>query len=465
MANHMNATRELAQYVVETKYSDLPEAVVTRAKQAIRDSIGCLIGGSTLAAGKQARDLILRMAGDGAATVAGTKRQVAPALASYINAQLTNLMDFDDTLEGKALGHPGATTIPAALALAEEEKSSGKEFLTAVVVAYDVYSRIAVAGKPSFERNKQVRGLSPWQVFSAVAAAARILGLNAEATARAFGLAALHAPVPFVGKFYEERPIWSLKNNYGWATLGGVLGALYAAEGFDGNHEILDGQTGFWVMAGSDRCDFSALTEGLGSAYSILDFSFKPYSSCRHTHSPLDALSSILRSTDIRAENIHSIRIRGGSKIKVFEDYRPRSFIDAEFSLPFIAAMLLLREPTGYPWFDGERWRDPDVLSLADRVHLEVDPEAEVELAKGFMRAKVAIELVNGRVEKGEATYARGHPQNPMTAAELEQKFLALAERAIGRTSACDLNSLINRLDELDNLSGLTKYLRYESQS
>jgi 2-methylcitrate dehydratase PrpD len=459
MARPLSATRQLASYAAETKYADLPEAVIAHAKLAIRDSIGCLIGGSSLAAGKRARDLILPMAANGSAAVAGAKRRIAPALASYINAQLTNLMDYDDTLEGKALGHPGATIVPAALALAEEKKSSGKEFLTAVVVAYDVYSRIAAAGKPSFERNKQVRGLSNWQVFSAAAAAARILGLDAEATARAFGLAALHAPVPFVGKFYEERPIWALKNNFGWAAMGGVMAAIYAAQGFDANHEILEGQTGFWVMAGSDQFESSVLTQDLGHTFSIFDVSLKPYSSCRHTHSTLDALSEIIRERQVRAEDVRAVRVCGGSKIQVFADYRPRSFIDAQFSLPYTAAMLLLRAPTGYGWLDGEPWHDPNVLALADRIRVEADPSAEAELAKGYMWAKVSVELEDGRVEQAQVIHPRGDPRNPMTQQELEHKFLSLAERETGRRNALELNELCCNLDDLNDVGPITEYL------
>ncbi|HBY93918.1 MAG TPA: hypothetical protein DEP84_08085 [Chloroflexi bacterium] len=452
----MSATRVLAQYAADTTYDDLPEKVVVQAKEVIRDSLGCLIGGAALPAGRRIRDSITPMAADGRATVAGEERRVVPAWASYINAQLTNLLDFDDTLETNALGHPGATIIPPALALAEQRGSSGKAFLTAVVVGYDVYSRIATAAKPTLERSKQVRGLATWQIFGAVAAAVHVLGLDPEAAARAFGLAALHAPVPFVGKIYEERPMWALKNNFGWSAMGGVLGALFAAEGLDANHDILEGETGFWVMAGSDRYDSSLLTAGLGSTYSILNTSFKPYPTCRYTHSALDAVNSLIQSRDLRASEVRSVRIRSSSKIQSFADYRPQSFIDAEFSLPYLVAMLLLREPPGYRWVTAERWRDPVVLALADRVHLDVDPEVEIDLAQGFLRVRVAVELENNRVEEAEATHARGHPHKPLSVAELRLKFLDLAQPVIGSTAARQFSSLIDGLEDVQDIAELT---------
>lgn len=452
----MSATRLLAQYAADTTYDDLPHRVVLQAKEVIQDSLGCLVGGAALPAGRQIRDVMMPMAAAGRATVAGEERRLVPAFASYINAQLTNLLDFDDTLETNALGHPGATIIPAALALAEQRGSSGKAFLTAVVVGYDVYSRIAAAAKPTLERSKQVRGLATWQIFGAVAAAAHLLGLDPEAAARACGLAALHAPVPFVGKIYEERPMWALKNNFGWSAMGGVLGALFAAEGFDANHDILEGETGFWVMAGSDRHDSSLLTEGLGSSYSILNTSFKPYPSCRYTHSALDAVSSLIQSHDLRADEVRRVRIRSSSKIRSFADYRPQSFIDAQFSLPYLVAMLLLREPPGYRWVTAERWRDPVALALADRVHLDIDPKAEIDLAQGFLRVSVAVELENNRVEEAEVTHARGHPHKPLSAGELRRKFLGLAEPALGPIAARQFSALINELEEVQDIAALT---------
>lgn len=455
----MSATRELAAHAVETTHHDLPDEIVSQAKQVIRDSLGCLLGGARLPAGQQLRDLILSITANGRATVAGTDRRIVPALASYVNAQLTNLLDFDDTLEAESVGHPGATIIPSALALAEETAASGKAFLTAVVVGYDVFARVSMAGRPTFDRRKRARGLATWQVFGAVAAAAHVLDLNPEETARAFGLAALHAPVPFVGKIYEERPMWGLKNNFGWATMGGVFGALYAADGVDANHEILEGDTGFWAMAGSDRFDPQLLTHDLGTRYSILETSLKPYPCCRFTHSTLDAVNELVRSADIVADAVRAVDVHSSSKVRVFADYRPQTFIDAQFSLPYAIAMLLLREPPGYRWVTAERWQDPDVLSLADRVHLHVDPDAEADFAEGYMRVSVAVELEHGHVETAQALYPRGHPRNPLSAAERQQKFLALVEPAIGRGRARELDAVIDQLDELPEVSTLARYL------
>jgi 2-methylcitrate dehydratase PrpD len=172
------ATGRLASYVAALEYEDLPEAVVSQAKVAIRDSLGCLLGGSTLVAGQQMSAKFLSMAAEGQATVAGSRRRAPSPMAGYVNAQLTNLLDFDDTLVELGSGHPGATIIPAALAVGEEGGASGKDLIVAVVAGYDVHSRVGAAGKPTFARSLQVRGHATWQTFGAVAAAARSLGLS-----------------------------------------------------------------------------------------------------------------------------------------------------------------------------------------------------------------------------------------------------------------------------------------------
>jgi 2-methylcitrate dehydratase PrpD len=377
-----------------------------------------------------------------------------------VNAQLTNTLDFDDTLVEVGPGHPGATVIPAAMALAEREGASGKTLITAVILGYDAYSRIAVAGKPSFERSKQVRGMATWQVHGAAAAAARILELDAEAIARALGLAALHAPVSFVGKIYEERPLWSLKNNFGWAAMGGVLGAGFAADGLDANRRILEGETGFWAMAGSDRWDPEALVAGLGTDHRILKTSFKPYPCCRFTHSTLDALSDIVISRAIRAEDVARVAIHSSSKIQKFAQYAPASVIDAQFSLPYLVAMVMLRVPPGYGWAEIGRWEKPAVENLSKRVDLVVDPAAESDLMRGHMKSRVVVEMEDGRTEEAEATYARGDPNNPLSDRQLQTKFLDLATPLIGSRKADALHDLLGRLEEVKDISEVTSYLK-----
>ncbi len=253
--------------------------------------------------------------------------------------------------------------------------------------------------------------------------------------------------------------MWALKNNFGWATQGALLGVTFAAEGLTGNHRILEGETGFWSMAGSDQVDRSAFTAGLGSHYSLLDTSFKPYPCCRFTHTALDGLGQLVRSARRPAGQVREVRIRSSSKIRAFADYRPRSLFDAQFSLPYLAAMVLLQVPPGYGWLEAERWQDAAVLALADRVVLEVDPDWESNLAQGGMASTVCVEFEGGQTEQVEVLHARGDPRHPLSPDELREKFLGLAGPVIGPARARQLDEALDHLEDVERITEVTEYL------
>jgi 2-methylcitrate dehydratase PrpD len=179
----------------------------------------------------------------------------------------------------------------------------------------------------------------------------------------------------------------------------------------------------------------------------------------------LDALSEIVRRLQPRPQDVRSLVMRGGSKILVFGDYRPATYMAGQFSLPYLAAMVIMGVPTGYAWVTGERWKEPAVLALMDRVKLEADPDAEQMLAQGYNKASVRMELTDGRVEEAQATFARGSPRNPLSEQELRDKFLALAGPAVGKSAARELNRRLERLDEVESVAEIAAFLRRGSSA
>lgn len=182
------------------------------------------------------------------------------------------------------IGHPGASIIPAALAIGEWKNASGKDVINAIFIGYDVGNRIGKAIQPSYERLQKVWGVGTWQTFSAVVAAGKVLGFDLHHLLNAFGVAGATAPLPNTQKWgwdLEERPIHWVKEPIGWPSWTGTTAAVLASYGFVGNKYILDGDNGFWIMAGSDQCNFDEMTRGLGSQYEVHNLAIKPYSSCR----------------------------------------------------------------------------------------------------------------------------------------------------------------------------------------
>ncbi len=450
---------QLGQYGAHASFADLPGRVIDAAKRAILDSLACAVGGSQVSWGQTVLEQIRGQGGSAESTVIAAGCRRPASLAAYANAFLANLLDFDDTYGGA--GHPGCTVIPAALAIGEQQCRSGKDLITAVVLGYDVALRILEAIDPSPDRSILVRGQGTWQVFGAVAAASRLYRLDAERFADALALAVLHAPVPSMRRFgHESRPLSPLKNNAGWACMGGITAAQLAGLGLPANRTIFDGETGFWIMASSDRWRREAITNGLGSEFMIERLSYKPYPACRYIGSTLDAVSALVTAHDLRPEDVRTLTVRSTSKIRDFADYQPRGVVDAQFSIPHTVAMVLLRRPIGAAWQSDTSRADPDVRALGGRVHFETDPAADA-IYRDTLRvvSTVRIECTDGRVLEETVGTARGDPSRPLSDAELAAKFTGLVEPVLGADRARRLLDRVHSLEHVESVSELGELL------
>jgi len=449
-------TAELARWISETRYDDIPSAAGEMAKDCILDSVGCAVGGRDLEPGRIVIDLFRQMGGHREATILATGDKVPCLQASYVNAYLANLLDFDDTYS--TISHPGSMVVPPALAVAEKLGLGGRELLTAVVVGYEVSLRIAVAVQPTKERARQVWGWNTHQIFGAAAAACKLLELDSETIASAFGLAGVNAPVPSVrkeGYDLAERPFSWAKNNYGWAAMGGVLAAFLASRCFLGNKLILEGERGFWVMAGSDGCDFEAMTSGLGHEYLICDTSFKPYAACRYTHTTLDAIGALLACKEVDPSQIETVVVRTFSELRDNFLGEPENVVDAQFNLPYLVALELLGRSPSEGLREADLRRD-DVQSLARRVEVVTDPEADRAFYETrSIPSSVELHLAGGVVLKESVDTPWGAPERPLTREDLLRKFHKLVDPIWGRQKAQELVASIQQLEKTQNIASL----------
>jgi 2-methylcitrate dehydratase PrpD len=454
--NERLSTQILCSYAAGSQYEDIPKNVLEETKAYILDSIGCAVGGSRLKPGKVVLEFFEAMDGTPEATVVATRKKLPLTNAVYVNAYLANVLDFDDTYANMA--HPGATVIPSALAVAEKTRADGQQLLNAIVVGYETSLRVGLAIVATPERYKQVWGLGTWQIVGSAMAAGKLLHFDAEQMRNAVGLACANAPVPSCRKSgldLKERPKAWPKGNYGWAAMGGVLGAMLTQKGFIGNRFILDGQRGFWVMAGSDRCDFDKMEEGLGKEYYITRTSFKPYASCRWTHSAIDACQKILEGNTINPRTIQSITVRGTYEVaNSLEEKNPKNIIDAQFSIPYLVALCI----TGNSPAKGlseTHLDDALIQSLASKVNVEIDPEANQLYfeKKGIMLSTVIIETADGKRFEESIRYPKGSPENPMTSEELKNKFQFLTSPVLGGVQA---RKILERVKNLENIGDVS---------
>lgn len=446
-------TEELSRYIVEATYAELPSEVVEAAKACVLDSLGCTIGGTRLRPAQLVMDLVTGWGGAAQATVLGVGSRIPAPHAAYVNAYLNNVLDFDDTGSGPPFvtySHPASSVIPAALAVGEWVGASGSALLHAVVLGYEVSLRIGQAIMATPARYKQVWGLSTWQIFGAITAAAKLLRLNLEQTRHALGLGALNAPVPYMHAVWPSSgpPYGWSKNNYGWASMGAVLGCVLAQQGFVGNPRILDGEQGFWVMAGSDRCDTAAMTAGLGREYLLPHVGFKPYASCRSTHTPLDAIRSLQRDGDLDPARITSVDVYVFSGAASLGGSGPESIIDAQFHVPYLVALELLGRSARRGLIDADL-EDTGVRALAAKVRLHLDPEADREFFRSTRTpTRVVVRLQDGTEREGTANVPTGTRGGPaFTRDDLEAKFETLAAPVIGSERARALLEAVRKLD------------------
>ncbi len=450
-------TFALADLTRSIRLQDVPGEVVEKAKELILDAIACNLGGVNTAQGEKMRDLYGAMGGVPEVSVYGTHERMPLLNALCVNAYLSTVLDFDDTYDG----HPGSTVVPVALCMGEQQDISGRLFLESVLAGYEIGIRVSNGIKPTPERTKRVRGINTWQIFCAAATAARLLNLDRDRTAHAYGHAALHAPVPTLRKwgFIDGKIQW-LKNNFGWTSYGGVLSALLAQRGFLADTTIMDGEDGFWIMASSDRCNYEALRESLDTWYTLLVHN-KPYTACRHIHPTLDAVTAILAERDISPEDVESIEV--GTFFEVVENYGflPSVPFDVPFSAPFLIALLLHRIPCGTEWLNETYLRQDALLETARKVTLAEWEEANkaYPLVKRELMSRVEIKTRTGDPAKMTTRIPKGDPRNPMSEEELKQKFFTLAEPLVGNARCEKAYKMVMAIEEQKSLRALTDLL------
>jgi len=451
-------TRALATHAASAAFDDLAGHDVSRLTSLVIDAVGCALGAQSL---EQGRIYIDYARGDGCAprsTLLGTSVKSSTKDAAWANAGLINTLDFDDTL----YGHPGATVVGPALAVAEAQHASGRDFVTAVAVGYEVSLRVSEAIAASVNRWRRVAGSSTAQTFGAAAAAAKLLNLDRDATARCFGLAASMAPIPSVRKFGTQdcgRIAWT-KNQYSAAAMAGVLGAQLASRGAAGPETILDGDTGFWIMAGSDRFEPSLLVDTVGENWRFHRIAFKPYPCCRFFHPAVLALKKLVTAEHLQPSEVATIRVSSVSHLQTFLNRRPVTAYDAEFSLPHALALTALGVRPGLDWFDEAHVRDPRAQALMDAVEVEVSEEAE-QAFEAHQPYRTNVELVTRDGQRRHVSVGAplGHPTNPMTEKALNAKFLHLAGSAIGAEGAEQALKTLSRLQDVDDIAKLLPLL------
>ena len=370
--------------------------------------------------------------------------------AAFANGVATHILELDDVHKGSTL-HAAAPVIPAALAVAERERSSGAAFMLAVALGYEAALRVGEAVNPSHYRYWHPTGTAA--TFGAAAAAASLLRLSPAQMLDALGSAGTQAAG--LWEFNADGAM-SKSLHPGKAALNGILAADLAREGFTGATRILEGDRGFF-RATTSAYDASRITDGLGAQWKVSENCYKLHSCCGHTHTAIDVALDIRArqhwSADEAVGAIERIDIDTyGPGYEIVREPNPGTPYRAKFSLAYCVAVALAEGVVGLEQFsadrfDGEGVTEPNVAALLSRINIRVADDLTSAYPAQWP-ARLSIATRDGSEERGASNYPRGNPENAVSTDTLEAKFTELVAPRYGDSFTTRALSLVRSLDD-----------------
>ncbi len=458
-----NITEIASRFVTSLRLKDIPSPISTKIKYHVLDTIGAGIAGANTSLGKQYVEVTRIEHASGHVPILGTDKFFGPAAAAFVNSGLMNALDCDDGFEinGRGMGHPGASIVAAAISgVFGSEPVSGSEFLTAVTASYEINNRLILAMQPSIERFRLVYGVCQHQSISSALAYARVSGQPIASFENILGLAGTLSNVPSLRKYnFSSRPIVSLKDFNAPAAETGVRAVQLSRAGFVGAADVLGGNTGLWRMLSSDQFDPLLFVRDLNEKWYIERNSFKAFPVCRWMHTCLEAYRTVCSLHSINVDDIQLVNVFTSSgMVSDFMERRPRTMVDAQFSLPFGIACLALGIMPFSEWFTDAALNSPQILKFADCVTATVDSEID-QLMQQERRPVARVEIITkaGRFSSEVIPFAPGSYEYPLSAAAIEEKFLSNAGSALGIERA---QRLLSSLLSLENVPDMRDALK-----
>lgn len=447
--------RRLAQWIVSLKDTSLPPRTAEQMRAALLDTVGAGLHGTTTPWAQHVIGWATEAPpATGAAVWGAPGRPARPADAALANGTSVHSFELDDYHNAKL--HPGAVVIPAALAVAETVHASGRELLKAVAAGYEVMIRTSLALDPGAAKMRGWHLTGVCGPFGAAAAAAYLLGLDAEQTTWALGLAGTQGAGLFA---FNADGAMSKRLHPGRAAHAGVLATQLAARGFTGPAFIYEADDGGFLRAHSDHADAARLVQDLGTVFHADAVNFKPYSCCGSVHSSIDA--ALRLREQLGGPPAPGQRVRVGMSqvldVQCGYDYHPSTVLFAQMSLRYCVAVALLDGAALPPQFTPERIRDPKVVQLAADLELVRDPELD-RIYPTHFAGWVEVETDTGprRVDILDPT---GSAANPMTLDQLKEKFRYVAGTVLPPERVAALQEKLLAVDQLDDVSELAREL------
>ncbi len=453
MTNH--PTADLARFCASLQNEDLPATVRERVRYLLLDHLAVTIRGSILPSSLVGYQMLQQMAIGNieTATIFGRQERAEASWAALANGIASHGLEMDD-VENRSSLHPGVVVFPAALALAEQLGSSPADFYAAVVAGYEVTLRVGAALNPAAAYERGFHPTAVCGTLGAAAASARLLHLSSEQTNMVLGIAGSMAAGSMA---YLHEGAWTKRLHPGWACHSGIIAARLAAADFRGPASILESPYGF-LHAYSSTSDLTQLERKAGDEFSIMQVSIKPYACCRYMHGPIDCLFEIMRTHHPDPGQIERVRcgiLTGGRGLiadPIDQKRQVSNVVEAQFSMPFGAAIALLTGKAGLPVFTDEWIHNPRLRELMQRVECYTSPQLDNYYPSEW-RASARVMMADGKEFSADVRYALGDPHNPLSWEQLKARFHELVAPII--VDKQKRERIIENVKGLDNLESI----------
>lgn len=457
----LNLTTRLIRHVAETEYEALPEAAVKAQKNSVKDMLGVMLAATGMDKASAPFAEYAAKEGCGRCTILGHDEKTAPALAALANGALVHALDYEDSHE-TATVHPNSAAFPAMMALSQHTGGiSGKKFITSMALASDICCRLDLGVNEDLL--KYGWNMPPIHgSMGAVMGAGKLLNLSEGRIADSIALNMCQVTSSGEAANSKNSSVRTIRE--GFAAQAAVQSALLAELGvpaaFD---EPFEGRLGYFHMYARDNYTEDKILDGLGRVFQGEYISFKPWASCRATHTSIDGVLAIMREHSLKPEDIKHIKIvlqEIGRMVTEPESikYRPKTAAIAKFSLPFVVSTAVIKGRVGLDSFSEECLNDKEILEMCDRVECEINPAWTKEQNK-FTDLTVYT-------DRGEFSRHLEHPpgcvENPMSSDEMTAKFtdcLKRARRPYDKKRVEAICEKIDHLEELDDVNELFKLL------
>jgi 2-methylcitrate dehydratase PrpD len=436
-------TRTLSEFLVASRYEDIPADVRHEASRAMLNALGCAIGSARHETVEAALNAVMPFAGPAQACIFGRPERLDALNAALVNGISTHVLDFDDTHQRAV--HPSAPVLPALLAYAEWTKTRGRDLVHAFVLGVEAEVRIGLSVFPEhYDIGWHITGTAG--VFGAAAATAKLLGLDVQRTAWALGIAATQS-----SGLREMFGSMCKSLHPGRAAQGGMTAALLAAQGFTSSERAIEAPRGFAHVM-STKFDPSVITTGLGAHYELSKNMYKPYACGLVVHAAIDGCIQLRREHNLKPEDIESVELSTSPLVPELTGNRtPQNGLEGKFSVYHAAAIALVHGAAGEAQFSDEVVRNAIVIAVRDRVSIT----ASAQVRK--LEAHVKLRLRNGTVLEKHVEHALGTVERPMSDRDLEDKFRSLTDGVLSVDEAARVIGLCWRVAELEDAGELAR--------